>query len=76
MRLHTHMHAHITCGHSNSTLLILLICLGLKMYTDNTENRSSSHGNERLPPVYDEILPEKELAIELHNNEAYGHISH
>ena len=45
------------------------------MYTDNTENRSSSHGNERLPPVYDEILPEKELAIELCNNEAYGHIS-
>ena len=75
MRLHTRMHRHIARAHSNSTLLILLICLGLKMYTDNTEDRSSSHGNERLPPVYDEILPEKELAIELCNNEAYGHIS-
>ena len=47
--------------------------LGLKR---DTENRSSYHGNERLPPVYDEILPEKELAIELCNNEAYGHILH
>ena len=46
------------------------------MYTDNAEDRSSSHGNERLPPVYDEILPKKELAIELCNNEAYGYISH
>ena len=45
------------------------------MFTDNAEDRSSSHGNERLPPVYDEILPEKELAIELCNNEAYGYIS-
>ena len=47
--------------------------LGLKR---DTENLSSSHGNERLPPVYDEILSEKELAIELCNIEAYGHISH
>ena len=75
MRLHTHMHVHITCAHSNSTLLILLICLGLKRYTANAEDRSSSHGNERLPPVYDEILPEKELATELCTNEAYEHIS-
>ena len=46
------------------------------MYTANAKHRSSSHGNERLPPVYDEIIPKKELGIELCNNEAYGHISH
>ena len=38
------------------------------MYTNNDEDRSFSHGNEGLPPVYDEILPEKELAIKLCNN--------
>ena len=60
--------ANISETTNTYTSMLLVFC--------RTSASSSSHGNERLPPVYDEILPEKELAIELCNNEAYGHISH
>ena len=39
-------------------------------------HRKQKRGQTEIPPVYEDIPLEKKPAIELHSNEAYGHISH
>ena len=38
-------------------------------------HRKQKRGQTEIPPVYEDIPLEKKPAIELHSNEAYGHIS-
>ena len=38
-------------------------------------HRKQKRGQTEIPPDYEDILLERKPAIELHSNEAYGHIS-
>ena len=38
-------------------------------------HRKQKRGQTEIPPVYEDIPLEKKPAIELHSNEAYGHVS-
>ena len=37
-------------------------------------HRKQKRGQTEIPPVYEDIPLEKKHAIELHSNEAYGHV--